>query len=122
MNEPSRTTESSLDQQRTQVLDWLRAAWRDPQFLAERPPSELRRHHEIIAQRFLDHARISGFECQVIEIAVSGHPAFEVRWTHRGSHFVGFKQPPPAANSADALLTGCAALLENEWCRARLPD
>ena len=121
MNESSRTTEDQLDRQRALILDWLRVPHRDPQFLMKMSPEELGRFHETIAQRFLDYVLDAGFQAQVVEVTPGGRAAYEVRWTHRGSDFVGFKQPAAEENSGNALLAGCAALLENEWCRARLP-
>jgi hypothetical protein len=50
-----------------------------------------------------------------------GQTTYEVFWTHRGASFVGFKQPAAEPKAEDALLAGCAALLENQWCRERLP-
>ena len=50
-----------------------------------------------------------------------GPPAFEVRWTHKGAALFGFKQEPPAASDRGAMLLGCEALLENDWCWQRLP-
>lgn len=104
------------------ILEWLRAPNREPDFLAKVPAREVAssRYREV-ADRFLHWSRRSGFECQIVTIAnASAVAAFETIWTHRGSSFVGFKQPPAQASADDALLLGCAALLENEWCRGKL--
>jgi hypothetical protein len=115
MNEPSPTDADRLDQDRVLVLEWLRASPRNT-------PLDPASDREMIANCFLEHARAADFQWQVVEISTDGRPAYEVRWTHRGSTFVGFKQPAPADTPTDALLAGCAALLENGWCRARLPE
>jgi len=108
---------SHLTQARKLVLDWLRADRRDPTFLAGEPDAILELRHKEITQRFLKWAERAGFAYEVIEARAGGQVAYVVHWTHRGSSFVGFKQPPPEANVDDALLVGCAALLENQWCR-----
>jgi hypothetical protein len=108
-----------LDRVRILVLDWLRLAHRDPVFLASAP--DLEHRHEEIAQEFLKWAADSGFAYEVVKVDGGDGAAYEVHWTHRGSSFVGFKQPPPERTPEDALLAGCAALLENDWCRERLP-
>jgi hypothetical protein len=109
-----------LNRARTLVLDWLRADQREPAFLQGETDRALERRHEEITQRFLEEARQAGFDCEVVPMKVDGRNAFEVFWTHRGSSFVGFKQPPPEANVEDAVLVGCAALLENQWCLQKL--
>lgn len=108
-----------LDRARNLVLAWVRASHRDPSFLAGK--TDLERHHEEIARRFLDWAKEGEFEYRVVKIGVDSTAVYEVQWTHRGSSFVGFKQPAPESLAEDALLAGCAALLENNWCRERLP-
>jgi len=108
-----------LDRARNVVLQWLRAQPRDPAFLTGQ--TDLEHRHEEIVQRFLAQARESGFEFEIIKAGSDGATAYEVQWTHRGSSFIGFKQPPPEPLAEDALLAGCAALLENDWCRERLP-
>ncbi|TCO95665.1 hypothetical protein EV701_101354 [Chthoniobacter flavus] len=108
-----------LDRARNLILEWLRAPPRDPAFLAGQ--TDLEHRHEEIAQRFLTQARESGFESEIVKAGSGGATAYEVHWTHHGSSFVGFRQPPPEPSAEDALLAGCAALLENDWCRQRLP-
>jgi hypothetical protein len=110
-----------LDRTRDLLLEWLRAPHRERDFLAGVSPAEMSRQHAAIAHRFLHWTRDSGFHYEVVETGSDGKPAYEVHWTHRGSSFVGFRQPPPQDTSDDALLVGCAALLENHWCRERLP-
>lgn len=105
-----------LTQERRAVLDWLRAGHREPSFLAGETDAVLQLRHAEINQRFLKWAQTAGFAYEVIEVHVDGRPAYEVHWTHRGASFVGFKQPPAEAKVQDALLAGCAALLENQWC------
>ena len=101
------------------ILEWLHVEYRDPKFLTT--ASDLENRHEEIAQGFLKWAGDSGFAYKIVKVDGAGEPAYEVHWTHRGSSFVGFKQPPPERTPHDALLAGCAALLENDWCRERLP-
>jgi hypothetical protein len=108
-----------LDATRTKVLEWLRAPKRDPNFLGG--VADLENHHGEIAQRFMKWAAEAGFGYQIVRADGAGAPGYEVHWTHRGSSFVGFKQPQPEATPEDALLAGCAALLTNDWCRERLP-
>ena len=108
-----------LDRARNVILEWVRAAHRDPAFLAGQ--ADLEQHHEEIARRFLTWAKEAGFEYRIVKVGSDGAAVYEVHWTHRGSSFVGFKQPPSESNAEDALLAGCAALLENDWCRERLP-
>lgn len=107
---------SHLHQARKRVLEGLRADHREPTFLAGESDTSLELHHAEIAQRFLEWAKTAGFAYEIIEVRVDGRIGYEVHWTHRGSSFVGFKQPPPEAKAEDALLVGCAALLENQWC------
>lgn len=92
---------------------------RDPAYLAGE--TDLEQRHGEIAQRFLTLAKEAGFEYQIVKLGTDGTAGYEVQWTHRGASFVGFKQPPPERTAEDALLAGCAALLENDWCRERLP-
>lgn len=113
---------SHLPQARKLVLDWLRADRRDPTFLAGESDAALERRHKEITQQFLKWAEPLGFGYSVIETHPDGKRAFEVHWTHRGATFVGFKQPPPEWTVEDALLSGCAALLENQWCRKWLHE
>ena len=110
-----------VDRTRDLVLRWLRAPHREPEFLAALSPEEMNRQHAAIAHRFLYWARDSGFHSRIVETGSDENPAYEVHWTHRGSSFVGFRQPPPQDSPEDALLLGCGALLENDWCRERLP-
>jgi hypothetical protein len=105
-----------LNRARKQVLDWLRASHGEPALLAGEPEAVLEQRHAEITQRFLEWATTAGFAYEVINVRVEGRIAYEVHWTHRGSSFVGFKQPPPETKLEDALLAGCAALLENQWC------
>ena len=103
------------------MLEWLRGDPRDPGFPATAAPAELRRAHDAIAQRFLQRIAGAGFAFELVAGGLDGLAGYEVRWTHQGSTFVGFKQPPREETAEDALLAGCAALLENQWCRERLP-
>jgi hypothetical protein len=108
-----------LDRTRNLVLEWLRLEHRDPKFLVATP--DLENHHAEIAREFLKWAADSGFAYQTVKVDGPAEPGYEVHWTHRGSSFIGFKQPPPERTPEDALLAGCAALLQNDWCRERLP-
>lgn len=108
-----------LDRERRLLLDWLRARLRDPALLpgTTDPLGQTRE----ITERFLAIAREGEFAWEVVWTSADGHPGYAVHWTHRGASFVGFKQPPPEPTPEEALLAGCAALLENDWCRERLP-
>lgn len=109
------------DQTRSEVMEWLRAANRDPEWLSAVDAADWHRYHRPIAERFLKWTKESGFECQLAEVVADEKTYFETRWTFHGSSFVGFKQPARQDNQDDALLMGCAALLANQWCRDRLP-
>jgi hypothetical protein len=111
---------SAIDGARSLVLEWLREGQREPRFLMEQSQSELASSHRQIADRFLHWITRSGFDAQLVQTQQDGVAAFEVHWTHHGATFVGFKQAPPAATPEDALLLGCAAFLENDWCRRQL--
>ena len=110
-----------LDRARSLVLEWVRAGHRDPTFLAGEAEGDLEKKHEEIAQRFLTWARQGGFGYEIVKADSDSGPGYEVHWTHRGASFVGFKQPSPEPTAEDALLSGCAALLENHWCQKQLP-
>jgi len=74
-----------------------------------------------IVDRFLSWVNPLGFDFTIYQYADQGNACFVVHWTHHGSEFVGFSQPPPGATPEAAKLLGCAALLQNDWCRKRLP-
>ena len=109
-----------LDRARSVVLEWLRSPQLDPAFLSTATDADLHHRHEEIVRGFLKSASEAGFGFEVVKVERDGHTAHEVHWTHRGASFVGFKQPGPESRAEDALLVGCAALLENDWCRERL--
>jgi len=113
-------SQSIIDSARSLVLEWLRAGPREPRFLIDQSQAEVAEAHRQIADRFLHWIGRSGFDAQLVEIPQDGVAAFEVNWTHHGATFVGFKQAPPAGKPEDALLLGCAALLQNDWCRRQL--
>jgi hypothetical protein len=117
----SSTAKARLNKARKLVLDWIRVPHRDPLFLEGEMPAEARKLNEAIARRFLRWVADAGFACEVADLSSERKPGYEARWTLHGSSFVGFKQPPPEDTPDDALLAGCAALLENQWCRSRLP-
>jgi hypothetical protein len=113
------STEQELLQARNEVLSELRS--RVGLFLAV-PDSELGEKHREIAEAFLKWLHSTGFALEIVALDDANAPGmFEGRWTHNGAAFVGFKQAPAAKNRADAALLACAALLRNDWCRARLP-
>ena len=113
--------DEQLEAARTEVLTHLRAPSRFPAFLIEVPESDLGDRHADIATKFLTWLNPSGFTLEVVNVGTSRRPMYEGRWTHNGADFVGFKQPPAAATREDAVILACAALLKNDWCRARLP-
>src|SRR5215203_1199373 len=111
-------TKQELLQARSEILAELRS--RDAAFLTV-PDTALGEKHREIAEAFLKWLSSTGFALEIVSLDEHAAGMFEGRWTHNGAAFVGFKQPPAAANRADAALLACAALLRNEWCRARLP-
>jgi hypothetical protein len=75
-----------------------------------------------MAESFLTAIAGSGFTFNLVQLGDGGSPSgYELRWSHQGFSFVGFKQPPPAVTPEEAKLLGCAALLQNDWCRKHLP-
>ena len=112
------STKDELVQARTEILSELRS--RDPAFLAAHVVTLGEKHHEI-AQAFLKWVSSSSFALEIVSLGDAAPGMYEGRWTHKGAEFVGFKQPPAANNPDDAALLACAALLRNDWCRARLP-
>ncbi len=108
-----------LDQARASVLAWLREPHRNPLFLeGEDSPEQLEQAESKIVERFMSWAGPAGFESTV---QTTSEGLFEIHWTHQGYDFVGFRQPPASPSQDEAQVLGCAALLQNEWCRSRLP-
>ena len=108
---------SQLDLARKRVLEWLREEHREPAYLNGAMDAVREFCDAEVAQQFLERARSAGFAYDVIPVQKEdGHVLYVLHWTHHGANFVGFKQPLPEATVADALLAGCAALLENQWC------
>ncbi len=73
-----------------------------------------------LVQHFLIEVQTSGFALEITNKATVESPAWVGYWTYRGSTFEGFRQPADSADPDSARLLACAALLQNEWCRARL--
>lgn len=117
---PNLSTEEELHGARAELLSILRA--RDPRFLTGVSDAALMQRHREIAETFLKWIGTTGFALEIVALPQLGPNAVEGRWTHNGADFVGFKQPPAAFNRTDATILACAALLRNDWCRARLPD
>jgi len=113
------STEQELILARSEILAELRS--RDASFLAVANAALGQKHHEI-AEAFLKWLSSTPFALEIVALDDYAPGMFEGRWTHNGAAFVGFKQPPAAANRDDAALLACAALLRNDWCRARLPS
>jgi hypothetical protein len=113
MNGESELTreKEDLDEMRKAVAEWL---------IAQNAETPELTTEDVIVSHFLRRAGVAGFTCHIEEIVDEGSRAYEVRWTHHRSSFVGFKQPPLQKTPEDALVAGCAALLENDWCRGRL--
>jgi len=76
---------------------------------------------EQILSQFLTAVKESGFVLDLVNNGSGESPAWVGYWTFRGSSFEGFRQPPDQPDLPPAVLLACAALLQNEWCRARLP-
>ena len=117
---PNVSTEEELRDAREEVLSLLRS--KDSSFLLSVSADALQERHREIAQEFLAWLKPAAFALEIVALAAGKQMMFEGRWTHNGAVFVGFKQPPAAANPDDATILACAALLRNEWCRARLPN
>jgi hypothetical protein len=118
-NRPSLALE--LGQARDEVVGWIRGlagATAPDMVSADQDPQ----HGGSIADRFLQLIQKSGFELEIVNVGTETEPAFDPRWTHEDNHFVGFRQPPSAPTLEEAKLLACAALLRNDWCRARLPQ
>jgi hypothetical protein len=112
-------TTRRLENARAQVLLWIREAHRNPLFLQEsEAPEQIEQADAKIVERFVSWATPAGFNF-TLEQTAEGQ--FVVHWTHCGYNFVGFRQPPPAEMPDEAKLLACAALLDNGWCRERLP-
>jgi hypothetical protein len=121
---PSYTLASDdvLRDARDEVIQWLRHPKRFPGFLSGIANGDLARHHAEIAHEIRAWLDQTDFRLKIVTLGEHGTPPFEGQWTHRGADFVGFKQPDPASTVDDAVILACAALLRNEWCRARLPS
>jgi hypothetical protein len=115
-------SEAALRDARDEVLKWLRAPNRSPSFLAGLPNDELAHRHAEIAHQLRVWLATTDFQLEIVSLDDSESNACEGRWTHKGADFVGFKQPAAASTTDDAVILACAALLRNEWCRARLPS
>jgi hypothetical protein len=74
-----------------------------------------------IVHQFLAVVGASGFALEIIHAGPSNGRAWVGYWTYRGSSFEGFRQPEDSSDPDSARLLACAALLRNDWCRARLP-
>ena len=108
----SQPPSSMNSEARTLVVDWLRAA--------HALGAEIDLTDETLVDTFLRRAGQSGFTCELVHIDGAGSTRYETHWTHRGASFVGFKQPAAEDTPVEALLAGCSALLQNQWCRDRL--
>jgi hypothetical protein len=115
-------TQTQLERARSEVIAWLRdgAISDDPMFMLGHPEKSIEERSGEIAERFLNLVREAGFTLEIVEEMGADGLAYAPRWTHRGSSFVGFKQPESARNVDEAKVLACAALLRNEWCRERL--
>jgi hypothetical protein len=118
-------SEAALREARIEVVQWLRTPSRFPTFpalLAGLPDDQLARKHPEIAEQLRAWLGTTDFQLEIVSLGEHGNGMYEGRWTHKGADFVGFKQPDPATNVEDAVILACAALLRNDWCRARLPS
>jgi hypothetical protein len=113
------STQEQLREAREEVVALLRAV--EPSFLEKVPQSTLPEKTPEVAKAFLKWLSGTPFALEIVALNDGNPPMFEGRWTHNGAAFVGFKQPPAAANRDDAKILACAALLRNDWCRSRLP-
>jgi hypothetical protein len=113
------STDADLREARNEIVALLRS--HDALFLAGLTEATLAQKHAQIAEAFLRWLSTSGFALEIVALTDGAPGMFEGRWTHNGAAFVGFKQPPAAATREDAAILACAALLRNDWCRARMP-
>jgi len=115
-------SETALREARDEVLKRLRASSHFLTLLAGLSDDQLAYKHPEIAEQLRAWLATTDFQLEIVSLGDSGIKRYEGRWTHKGADFVGFKQPDPAANVDDAVILACAALLRNDWCRARLPS
>lgn len=114
-------TESNIvDTARREILVWLRAGHRNPFFFKDRTDAESKAHAEIVA-RFLSWVQPVGFTLQIVNEGTESEPKWSGHWRFQENDLQGFKQPPLSGSRDDARLLACAALLQNEWSRSRLP-
>ena len=116
---PNVSTDTDLREARDEVLHILRSV--NPTFLSTCSGAGLAQKHGEIAKAFLLWLNPTPFELEIVSLGDGKTPMYEGRWTHNAADFVGFKQPPAAANREDATILACAALLRNDWCRSKLP-
>ncbi len=117
---PTSCFKGDLEGMRRVAVEWLRKEGRDTASGDNTLVSEPEPNSEAVVLIFLLRASAAGFACEIVEANESEGAGYVARWTHQGASFVGFKQPPPQETPEFALLSGCAALLENDWCRSRL--
>jgi len=117
----SLVSEAVLREARDEVLQWLRTSLRAPILLAGLRNDQLTQQHGEIAHELRAWIATTDFQLEIVSVGESEIEMFEGRWTHKGADFVGFKQPAAASTHDDAVILACAALIRNDWCRARLP-
>jgi hypothetical protein len=116
-----RECSGSLEAARASVLEWLRAHQHDPALFESGSAREGEDADGKIVEMFMNCVLPEGFDFTIHEVSDHEAAGFVVHWTHRGSGFIGFRQPPPGHTPLTAKLLACAALLRNDWCRGRLP-
>ena len=114
------STETCLETARQNVLAWIRTASGDQNYPTGGTGAVVQPLNDTVIQNFLRFTAAAGFGYEIVEVNKAGESGYEMRWTHRGASFVGFKQPRAEPSPEAALLAGCGALLQNQWCRDRL--
>ena len=112
--------QGNLEGMRRVVVEWMKKEGQDPAAAGDALGSGSEPNGEAVVLLFLLRASAAGFACEIVEVGEGAGGGYEARWTHQGASFVGFKQAPPQETPDAALLAGCAALLDNHWCRSRL--
>jgi hypothetical protein len=115
------TPTSDLRRACSEVLAWLRGAGRESVFLEGVSEGLLLELHPRIAAHFLNWAQIAGFKLTLLAKGDLAEPRFAGSWQGGFNGFVALNGPD-APDRDEAKLLACAALLRDEFCRARLAD
>jgi hypothetical protein len=109
-----------LIETRATVRSWLQERTASSGGARHSAPHPVKESDAELVQHFLIDVQNSGFALEISNQGSAESPAWVGYWTYRGSTFEGFRQPQDSADPDTARLLACAALLRNDWCRARL--